>query len=222
MEGPEKKRKGRRAVVIDENMRERVRAMVEDGASVEAIAADLKISKPSVRKHFAAELVPPTPLLEAQPPHPAPKRPRRKPAKTKPAYRPSTDDRRRVELWLAASTPRPSLSLIAEKLGISEPTVRKAFAHEIADADARARMMLIDRLHTASVGGSVAATNRLLDMVDKSRIAALATDLSHPQRRAAPEKPVGKKIAAHRAAFAVVDSPDWGPDLQPGMLKLPQ
>ena len=219
----DKEKKGRKPYIPTPDQRERVRAMVADeGADVPAIAAALDLSPPTVRKAFAEELIPPAPLLEAAPVHQAPARCRRKPKRTKPRYTPSHDDRRRVVLWLAASIDRPPLELLAERLSISVPTFRQAFAAELADATARARLALIDRLQAASQSGNVTATQTLLDMVEKRAINDQARRFGEAETEtsAMPTRPakVGKKLAADIDARTAASAPEWNDLLKPGML----
>ena len=209
-----KTKRGRPTTTISDAQVALIRSMVADHKTLDEISAAVGIAVQTLRKHAAAHLIPPTPLLDASPVQPAPKRRRRKPKATKPVRRATTEERRRVALWIAAPAERISIEAMAKRLDMSVPTFRREFAPEIANAATHARLQLIERLNQASASGNVTATMKLLTMIDTRELDDLSRSAAYPVARAPV---IGKKAAATEDAHAVADDPTWGLDLAPGI-----
>ena len=83
-----------------------------------------------------------------------------------PPFKPTATQRRRVMRGIAIGL---TLEELATDLGMSERTVRRAFAGEIKTARVRARLDTVDLLHKAANGGNVSAMKTLLEMTDRWR-----------------------------------------------------
>lgn len=81
-------------------------------------------------------------------------------------YKPTATQRRRVMRGIAVGL---TLEELATDLGMSERTVRRAFANEIKIARTRVRLDTVDLLQKAANGGNVSAMKTLLEMTDRWR-----------------------------------------------------
>ena len=100
----------------------------------------------------------------------------------RPAYRPGSEDRRKVQVLKAAGWPERSL---ARLLGICRETLRKAFAEELENGRLRCRAEAIMALyHTGRSAGNVSATRDWLAVLDEAdaadRSSARASDADCP------------------------------------------
>jgi DNA-binding NarL/FixJ family response regulator len=79
-----------------------------------------------------------------------------------PPYKPTATQRRRVMRGIAVGL---TMQQLADDLGVSERTVRRAFGNEIKKARVRLILDNLDRLHTAADNGNVAAMKTLAQMM---------------------------------------------------------
>lgn len=200
--------KGRPPFEPTDDERAFARCHAAAGDSDEQIAAALNVSLPTLRKHLAGELVAgradiqPS-LLEApahpSAPSPAPRKPGRK------RYVPTREDRERVKLLAAADTPH---GVIASRLGISEPTFRRAFSGDLETARAEKRAEIVELLHREARKGNVAAMRELAAKIDEAdlKARALAATLAD---RPAPKVTAGKKVQVADAAQKAMKEGKW-------------
>jgi AraC-like DNA-binding protein len=83
-----------------------------------------------------------------------------------PAFKPTRIQRRRVMRGIAAGL---TMQQLADDLGVSIRTVRRAFTAEIKTARARLILDNLDRLHEAADSGNVSAMKTLLQMMQRWR-----------------------------------------------------
>jgi hypothetical protein len=79
-----------------------------------------------------------------------------------PPYKPTATARRRVMRGIAIGL---TMQQLADDLGLSMTTVRRAFPSEIKTARVRLILDNLDRLHTAADSGNVAAMKALAQMM---------------------------------------------------------
>lgn len=208
-------KKGRPEFVPCPATLEAARSAAAAGKADEAIADEIGVSVPTLRKHCAEALasgraeIQPTlfvqPDVSAQPTPEKAKRGRKR-------YVPFSNDRARVRQMAAAGIPH---KVIAAKLAISEPTLRRAFADDLAEAEASAKADIIESLHRQMVAGSTAAAKALKDMIDEATLADAARRLGVPApKKEAERETQGKKASATRNAEKLVKDGKWAQLLQ--------
>jgi hypothetical protein len=79
---------------------------------------------------------------------------------------PSKDDRRRVELGIAAGL---SVTALADALAVSRRTFGRVFAKEIETGRARVMLEMLSCLHKAARRGNGAAAKALLGFVERAK-----------------------------------------------------
>ena len=208
---------GRKPYEPDEAARATAREMSGAGRTRSEIAAALGISVPTLAKKLGDCLQWPVkddaPLLSHVGDKPAPQPPRRAGGTSggRPAFAPTLEQRRDVELYLADGW---SKSEIAHVLNISVATLEKHFVEELTRGALKARADNLKRLRGAAASGSVSAMNELQARFDAAESAARAP------REVAPEKPredtPGKKVQAGRAAHEAATTGSWADVLGDG------
>lgn len=219
MQAPEAKKPGRRAFVPSDADRAAVRGMA--GASHPDIALALGVSVPTLRKYFAADLAARAgdDLFAAEPATPAPtlRRPQRPPAGGRKPFRPDPSHRRRVQELAAFGKPPAA---IARVIGVSEPTLRKHFAEDLAIGAEKVEAEIITALMTKARAGNVAALRAAGAMIAQARLDSLERELE--KHGAAADKPLaaaradtpGKKLQAALEAAEVIESAPWAEHLR--------
>lgn len=202
-----------------DEQREAVRSAVAEGLRQPEIAARIGVAAPTLRKYFAEELgttrrerattsAPPS-LFDAgaaaTPAGPAPSE------QGRPPYRPLQSDRDKVELWAATNMTQREM---ARALGVSEPTLRAAFADELENGAARKRAEAIVMLHRAARAGNVAAIKELAARIDEADLARLGGMPAAPKAPSPKEDTPGKKARALEDAHEVATSGSWATLLQ--------
>lgn len=81
------------------------------------------------------------------------------------AYAPDDEERRKVRILKAGGM---SDEAVATALGISTPTLRKHFSHELDVGTAKTRAELLLALHQSAMAGNVAAQKKALELVTAS------------------------------------------------------
>ena len=106
-----------------------------------------------------------------------PKRPKRKPAQSRPGPKPiAPTNRQRREVELAVATGM-SLELIADALEISRRTLCRSFVRELACGRAKRLLAGIVRLDDLAAGGNTAAAKYLHSLMDRGdRVEAIEDD----------------------------------------------
>lgn len=201
---PEKnKPPGRPSVSFTPDDRALAATMAREGRDDATIAAALHVSLPTLQKHLADELAavraeaqpalfdaPPAPA--DAPAAPAPRRAGRK------RYVPSLADREKVRLWEAARTPH---AVQANMLGITEPTLRRAFAKDLEFAREKVRAETLALLQREAKAGSVPAIKALREAIDDAALRDLEAAAPAPVKEKPERQSLGKKaIEAERAA----------------------
>lgn len=203
---PTARNKGRPSYEPTEADRQYAVERAAAGDADEAIADGLGVSLPTLRKRLAASLaegramVQPS-LLEsvslAKLP-PAPRRGRKR-------YLPTSADRDRVKLLVASGVSYP---VIARRLGISEPTLRRAFAADFETARDEKRAETIELLQRMARKGSVPAIKHLREIFDETDLSKLSVPTAGATRGVERET-AGKKVLAQRAAQDEWNSGKW-------------
>ncbi len=217
-EDGEKKGNGRPAFLPSEAERTLARAMAADGADDQAIADAIEVSLPTLRKHLAAELLDGRAIkapslfgidgaaqaeILTAPPLP-PKR------RGRPVYKPTQRDRDVVRMLAAAGI---SQDIIARRVGVSIPTLTRAYRDDLAAPRELARAQIIEQLHKQMMSGSTTAAEKLRGMIDEADLAAI-----EERRKAAPvpDKPmaseketVAKKVMQARRAEQAGTEGKW-------------
>lgn len=121
-------------------------------------------------------------------------------------FAPTKAHRRKVEEL--ASVGMPHLA-ICKVMGISDPTLQKYFADELAGGAARKRAEVVAMLYKSARGGNVSAQKKLEEM---SRVTVASEAVNAPE---VPAEKLGKKEMRKQAAHAVtgVYSPPEPPKL---------
>lgn len=212
MQAPERNKPGRRAYVPSSAERDTVRRMA--GASHASIASVIGVSVPTLRKAFRAELdeAKAADLFTAEA---APRAPRQRAAAggRKP-FRPEEHHRRRVRELAAVGRPP---SAIARVLNISEPTLRKHFAEELATGAERVEAEIVAALMSKARSGNVTAQREVLSRIAQARLdnmedALRAAPVAKPDV-ARPETP-GKKMQASLQAADIIQTAPWAEHLR--------
>jgi AraC-like DNA-binding protein len=211
MEAPESKKPGRRAYVPTDESRAIVRRMA--GARHADIAAVVGISVPTLRKVFRAELAAgkAADLFTGDAPPPARAAPR-KPVGGRKPFEPKAWDKRRV-MELAA-TGKPA-SAIARVVGITEPTLRKHFATELATGAEMVEAELTTALMTKARAGSVAAIREARAILAQARLDGMESALRGQSMPSAKPDTPGKKLQATLDAASVIENAAWAAHLRP-------
>jgi DNA-binding CsgD family transcriptional regulator len=194
---PNKRRPGRPSHQPTGETRELVIRLVVSGKSVSAIAEALTLSEPTVRAHYARELASPKPQINF--PFPGSDDPKPKRAAPVRAGRPghvaTVETREQVEILVAGGMRQWQ---IAAALRISEPTLREHYPEELDGGRARRDAVVIEALFRAAASGNVSAQKAWLSN---------KTDLEEPPPMRV--EPLGKKAAAHEAAFTAGHGTGW-------------
>lgn len=194
-------KQGRPPFVPSDDQRATVRRMA--GAKHRTIADCLGISVPTLRKAFREELRArdPADLFDAPP---ATRRTGHNGGRHAKTF--TLAQRAEVETLAAMGM---SLAAIARAQGLSEPTLKRAFAAELETGEARVEARLLANLRRAADKGSVAANRELLDRIERARLARLEAALGSQPDAAKPDAP-GKKLAAQHDAQRVLDDTELG------------
>lgn len=190
--------------------------MVGEGAVHAAIASAIGISVPTFRKAFSTELgdrLAGDNLFSAALDSPAPVSIRQRTrvsgkAGGAPEFRATDRQRDRVAVLISVGT---TVADIAVVIGISEPTLRKHFATEIANGAAHKRAEVIEALYRNAVKGNVTAQRDYLDRIDRAQLAEIADQFRSQPEADRPRKiePVGKKMAAAQDAAREAAEGGW-------------
>lgn len=201
-------RRGRKPFIATDQHRATVVRMLSEGADRLRVAEAIGVSMPTLRKAFADELASTTVGglfgMQAAPPAHAPPRlaPERRSKGGRKSYVPGERDRRQVALLVAIGT---GMAEIAAVVGVTEPTLRRHFAVEIATGAAKKRAENLLRLEAAAAKGNVAAQKTLHDMFERASLEAIDREVRTRRQdrtdRPETEKAVGKKVMAHREAI---------------------
>lgn len=196
--------------------RAKVRELRADRKTTEEIAAALEISRNTLRKHFAGELVAPFAApsgavgqldFEGTAHRPNTTAETLGPAAVptgRPEYEPTQRDRDDVRLMKADDW---SDERIARRLGISRNTLLKHFAQELEDGADYVRQIALRNLMRSSNGGNVGASNSLLRL---SGLAPPPPEPNRPQGEAPPAAPdLGKKQQAKHDALTAEEGTSW-------------
>lgn len=187
------RRRGRPRHEPSDETRALVTKMVGEGASVDAIAAAVDVSEPTLRLYYAAELSAERPQKKF--PFAADRQVAARPGAGRPEHVPSADQRVRVEILAAARWPQWR---IAQAIGVSEPTLRECYAQELEVGGARREADLLVATYQAAAGGNISAVKAFLGPVRPLE--------DPPEPR--PD-PVGKKAAAEAAAAQIGSAGRW-------------
>lgn len=216
MQAPERKKPGRRAFIPSDADRETARRMA--GARHLDIARVLGVSVPTLRKHFAAELAARADIdlftAEAAPRQPRERRHARPASGGRKAFRPDDYQRRRVR-ELAAFGKSPAV--IARVIGVSEPTLRKHFAEELATGAERVEAEVLAALMSKARAGNVTALKEARALISQARLDTLEAALGAPATKttaAAKPEPPGKKLQASLEAADVIETAPWAAHLR--------
>lgn len=192
------KKPGRPPHQPTDEQRAAVIRMVNDGCPIVEIARTLGIAQSTLRTHYPAELAAPRPqavLPDIGPKHPAPARD----GSGRPQHIPTEELRERVEILVAGGMPAWH---IAAALGISEPTLREHYAHELDTGRARKNAEVLVALHRKAAEGNVSAARAWLDLPAELD----APPAPPPEPKA---EPLGKRQAAQLAAQTAAEGTDW-------------
>lgn len=147
-----------------DEQRARVRELRQQGAALAVIAADLKISPNTLRKHFAAELAakttPAAGELDFSQPVVAQVEPAAR-APGRPEFEPSYRQREEVKL---AKADNWADERIARYLGISRGTLLKYFAEELELGTDTLRMAVLRDVKASAAKGNRAAAEMILNL----------------------------------------------------------
>lgn len=194
------------------DQRAEVVRLVAEGKTKTEIAAVIGISRLTLRKHFAAELVvtkaplqgalelgaaPTVPPPEAAPPtQPTPA--------GRPEFEPTYRQRDEVRLWKVDGW---SDDRIAQALGISRNTLLKHFGDELERGVDQVRTRVLKNLLRESDAGSVPASVHLLKLPG---MLAPIQQLPPPELDEAAAPAPGKKEQANREARTAHEGNTWG------------
>lgn len=191
------------------------------------IATAIGISIPTLRKAFAAEIADveqrraadadaeTAPLLALAAKAKKQRRRRPSPSRGRPAYEPNMTDRETVTLLVADNWKQDDIAAV---IGVSTPTLTKAFANEIHTGALKKRAETLRLLNSAAKRGNVTAQRALLDRLDVAQLHRLGDTFTRPDAEPGKAKPetVGKKIAAAQEARDVLADSEWSDVLRPG------
>lgn len=198
-----KGRRGRPAHVPTEVTRALVSGLVGRDKTLSEIAEALNLSEPTVRLHYADELLADRPQLNFSfVKNPAGKIVRVKnPRMGRPEHVPTDDTREQVEILVAGGMRHWQ---IAAALGISEPTLNQYYQRELDTGRSRKTAAVLQALFQAGVkGGNVAALKAWLAQPHGLE------DAPPPEDRPAKEQPMGKKEQQMNAAFTAAQGTPW-------------
>lgn len=139
---------------------------------------------------------------------PKAKKPTRKkqpPKMGRPAYEPTAEARRQVEIWAGGGMSHPE---ICNCLGISPPTLRKYFEQELTAGAAKRKGEVIDAMYRTALAGNVSAQKAFLNRADM-----IAPKAARVQDEPKPAKTprLGKKEQAElEAQLPASEYGDWG------------
>lgn len=169
------------------------------------ICAAVGCSAPTARKVFAVELAAKggVDLFEAGATSAPKARQVARKGAGRPASAPDKFQREEVEGYVALGM---SDAAISRAVGVSEPTLRKHFAQELALGDARTEARLIRALLKSAFGGNVSAQRDALDRVAQARLDKLVGAAGEQATK--PETP-GKKAQADLDALAAAKESAW-------------
>jgi len=214
----------RAAFTPTQEQRATARALALSGMRQIDIAARLGVSRPTLLKYFSDDIrrVSDSPTTDTLFDSAAPSRPpapQSEPVvadassrRGRPRYVPSRADRARVDLLVAAGwTP----GQIARTLGVTEPTVRRAYADEIETGALRKRAENLARIDSAARKGNVTAMRTLAELFDGVELARLAPAAPSSEPRRPREEPIGKKVADQQAAIETLATSAWSAVLTP-------
>ena len=178
--------------------------MTAEARPAAAIAKAIGISVPTLRHHYAVELVEARPQVSF--PFPASdagdaQAKVRPGAGGRPMHEPTAESREDVEILVASGM---SGRQIAQALGISEPTLRLHYENELATGGARKLAAMNKALFTAGVGGNVAAMKAFRDTF-RLNVPGAAVEENN--------EPAGPKLGKKEQALANARSPDTGSTL---------
>jgi AcrR family transcriptional regulator len=174
----EQRRRGRPRHEPTDQTRALVARMVGEDATVDAIAAAVQVSEPTLRLHYAQELASERPQKKF--PFAADRRVAPRVGAGRPEHVPSAEQREMVEVLAATRWPQWR---IAQAVGVSEPVLRACYADELETGGARREAALMMAAYRAAAEGNVSAMKAFL---------GTSRALDEPP---APE-PMGKKAMA--------------------------
>lgn len=194
----ERRRSGRPAHEPTEASRAQVRKLIGAGSAIVAVAKAIGLSAPTLRAHYAEEILAARPQKsfageEFQEAGPRPGRERA----GRPEHVPTDESRARVE-ELVAFMPQWQ---IAQVLGISEPVLRDRYAEQLAIGRSKTRAEVLGLTLTAARAGNVAAQKALLGMTMETE--------DPPPLPPAREEPLGKKEQQNLAALKAHEGTEW-------------
>lgn len=216
-DGKKETRAGRKAFIPSDDQRATVRRMASERVGHPVIAEEIGISVPTLRKVFVEELkdrlaggnlfaaaAEEIPVQQPVPPKP-------KPAGSggRKVYQPERADREKVAVLISSGL---TIDQIARAMGLSEPTLRRAFKAELETGAIRKRADMLVALHRTALKGNVAAQKEALAIMDRARLEKLQDEV-RGKTTAKPEAPapeaIGKKEQAQLDAHGVVTKGPW-------------
>ncbi len=216
-DGKKETKAGRRAFVPSDEQRSAVRQMAAERLGHPVIAAEIGISVPTLRKVFVEELKDrlaggnlfAAAAEEIPIPQPVPVKPKRSGAGGRKVYQPERSDREKVAVLVSSGM---AIDQIARAMGLSEPTLRRAFKAELETGAIRKRADMLVALHRTALKGNVAAQKEALAIMDRARLEKLQDEVrgkaaGKPEAPAAD--PIGKKEQAQLDAHGVVTKGPW-------------
>ncbi|MFC3693112.1 hypothetical protein [Chenggangzhangella methanolivorans] len=135
----------------------------------------------------------------------------------RPKHKPTEQSRMVVQVMSAVNKRNGE---IAEAIGISEPTLRKAYKSELHNGRAQIRAEVLFRMMEQVRAGNVSAMNLILRQFDQADVTEAARYFDGAEPPQPRQTQIGKKEAAAEAATTAGVGTDWGDDLHPGGLKL--
>lgn len=228
-------KRGRAAFVPTDEHRSIVRSMAAAGATRSEMAERIGISLPTLRSAFADELADrpddaqsslfDEAVIEAVQATPAV--PKRRPGSGgRKKYRPTSAERDKVSLLAATGQP---FEAIGRVLGISVPTLRRAFKAELETAISVKMSEVLLAMHKSAMSGNVQAQTKLLERFDRAALAKISEGMTKTDDTAPtpPKQPaLGKKEQALQGAADVALDSEWsgllgglGNDGDPGRLQ---
>lgn len=218
------KKKGRAPFSPSDDQRRTVSDLASRRVEQIDIAAALGISVPTLRKYFAAELatrIEPSASLFASacatapdplPLQPAPRKPRTPRADGRKPWRP--DSRQRDEaLLLISANIKPAV--IAQRLGITPATFRRAFRDDLDTASEMQRAELLVAMKRTAKGGNITAQRHLYELLERAELERLDAEVKGNADPAKPARALGKKEQAAVEASEVMADPEWRDLLHP-------
>ncbi len=102
---------------------------------------------------------------------------------------------------------------VAERIGLSIPTLKKYYLRELTQGAARARQVLIERMWEKALDGSVPAA-KLLREEFRAGSAQAFDQAQRRERRSRATPALGKKDQQRLDAAGAGEDSDWGDDLK--------